>query len=367
MNTEWLGKVWARPAFNAMFPIVIVLTMWMVVPAPNGAPRMIQVALGLTALVGTIIRHRLPATGFSLAFVATAVAWVLGLTDDPFLLAASALYSLAVVRGRRPLSPWTVSALLLGLLMAALVSPAGGDKWIQHTLFSSIVLMCAWAFGVTVRQSKELAIENATIQERARLARDVHDVLSHSLGMIGVRAGIAGFVETLSVDQLRETLQEIEQISRSSMADLKGLLSATRAVSDSPEYETQLEFMLADTAEMARGVGLDVALDVSDTGPLDIELKVVVHRIVREAVTNVIRHAHASHCLVQIAVANNKVNIAVKDNGRGKSPAACDGFGLTGMRQRVALLGGTVTARNLKSGGFEITAQFPNAPRAVEN
>lgn len=365
MNTEWLGKFWARPAFNTMFLIVIVLTMWVIVPVPNGAPRLTQVALGLAALVGATTSHRLPATGFSLAFVATAVAWALGLTDDPFLLAAAALYSLAVVRGRRPFPLWTVCALFLGLLMAALVSPAGNDKWIQYTLFSAIVLICAWAFGVTVRQSKELAIENATIQERDRLARDVHDVLSHSLGTIGVRAGIAGFVETLSIDQLRETLQEIEQISRSSMADLKGLLSATHAVSDSPGYETQLEFLLTDTAEMARGAGLDITLDVGDTEPLDMQLKVVVHRIVREAVTNVIRHAHASHCLVQISVANNKVNIAVKDNGSGKSPAACDGFGLTGMRQRVALLGGTLTACNLKSGGFEVAAQFPNATRAV--
>lgn len=367
MNPEWSSRAWVQTALDVGLSLVAVLVLWLVVPAPTAAFRALQFALGLTAVAGVGIRRRWPAGGFALACGATAVAWSFGLTDDPFVLAGAALYSVAVKRGGRVLSPWTGISLVFGISMAAMVSATGFEDAIQYVLLSGIVLTGAWALGVNIGKSKKLTAANATLHERARMARDVHDVLSHSLGTIGIRAGVAGFVQTLTEAQLRDALREIEQMSRSSMDELKELLIATNDRGTGPVSGSRLEGLLGDTAAMARGAGLEVTTEVSGAAGLSNGIGVAVHRMVREAVTNAVRHARATHCVVQVMATNEHVAVTVTDNGAGMAAEAGEGFGLTGIRQRVSLLGGTVAAGNLDSGGFRLAVHLPITTEAGEH
>jgi signal transduction histidine kinase len=180
MNPGWAPQAWVPVIRDIVLSTIVVLVLWLIVPAPTGPLRLTQIGLGVIAVIGVALRQRLNRLGFVLAATVTAAASALGLTDDPFLLAGAALYSVAATRGQRVLSPWSVGLVFTGLLASAVVTTTGFEERVQYVLFSSIVLMGAWALGVNTRTAKKLAVENAIVQERTRLARDVHDVLSHS-------------------------------------------------------------------------------------------------------------------------------------------------------------------------------------------
>jgi signal transduction histidine kinase len=163
---------------------------------------------------------------------------------------------------------------------------------------------------------------------------------------------------------LRVALRDIEQGARESLAELKTLLHRERAgSSDAPEGLTppsaQLTTLLADTVEHAERAGLRTRLDLFGAiDELPAPVRVTVHRVTQEAVTNALRHAAASSLVISVRASSDCVDIEVRDDGRGAATGVREGHGLTGMRERVALVGGVldVTAGAL---GFTVTASLP--------
>lgn len=335
---------------------LVILVLWVTIPAPDLALRIAQITLGVVAITGVGLRHLYPRTAFTLAFVSTVVAAVLGLTVDPLLLAGVALNSVAAQHGRRAFAPWMLGVAFAGAFISLFLNVAGSGDDMRNVLFSGITLCVAWALGVKTRTGQQLIAANAAIEERMRLARDVHDVLSHSLGSIGVQAGVAAHVEGLSQVQLRSALREIEQLSRSAIAELKTLLSTTRGRDDEAAFAAALPDLLAETAHAAEQSGVLTTITATGIENLPTTHRITTHRIAREAVSNMIKHSGATKCDIKVTATDRSVTVTVTDNGRGDISNGNGGFGLMGMQERVNLLGGTFHAGTLETGGFEVSA-----------
>ena len=315
--------------------------------------------------------------------VATTSAWMLGVTADPFVLTAVALFVVAERQGSQRF-PWWMLGAGGGVAVAALgLSAEGVENRFRGMLLGALVLGASWFLGVRTRQVHEEAAARSRAEERLRLARDVHDVLSHSLGTIGMRAGIAAHVPTFGEAELRAVLREVEEGARSSLAELKGVLQRERAGGEelsAPFLSAQslaaqslsaqslsaqsLCAALADIARSAERADVRTRLDLTgDLDELPAAVRTTVYRLVQEAVTNAVRHASATSLVITARAAADRVHLEVRDDGRGAAPGFREGHGLTGMRERVALLGGTLQLETAAP-GFGITVTLPLATPA---
>ena len=358
-------RAWLLVLGTLLFSLTVFAGMWLTVTAPAGL-RAWQLALGAVAVLGAVLSRRLPLVGVFLAGIATALGWSFGVTVDPFLLVSVGVLTFAERRGSRRF-PWWLLIAWAGLVVTALVlgSPpdaAGFEDRMRGALLSAIVLAAAWVLGVRTRQARLEAAARARTDERRRLARDVHDALSHSLGAIGVQAGVAAHVTALGEPELRATLQEVESQARSSLLELKSLLHSERsALSETGTASLPLIGLLRDTARTAERSGLMVELDSTDSvDSLPAAVRATVHRIVQEAVTNAIRHAEASTLSISVAVLDVSVEVVVSDDGIGAPDGVREGHGLTGMRERVALVGGELSVEPTST-GLTVFAHLPFA------
>ena len=253
------------------------------------------------------------------------------------------------------------------LLIASLGLDAEGvEDRFRGLLLSAVVMSASWMLGVRTRQVQVEAAARSRAEERLRLARDVHDVLSHSLGTIGVQAGVAAHVSSLSEDDLRVLLRDIEGDARNSLKELKELLQRERADTadvgrDVAPTSLRLTALLEDIGQSAERAGLRARLDVAGVvDALPAAVRSTVHRVVQEAVTNVIRHASASSLVIGVQVSDDGVTIEVRDDGLGATYGLREGYGLTGMRERIALVGGTLSI-TATARGFSVAATLPLA------
>ncbi|MEV6874510.1 sensor histidine kinase [Amycolatopsis sp. NPDC051128] len=207
-------------------------------------------------------------------------------------------------------------------------------------------------------------IEQAVVQERFRIARELHDVVAHHMSMISMQAGLAGYVFDSDPETARAAVDTIGATSRETLDEMRRLLVLLRepdpedgAGTPAPAPGLNLLPSLADRAEAA---GLGVALTTSgDLEGLPSGLQLAVYRVVQEATTNVIKHAGG--CGVEITVRREPgvVHAAVLDEGPGTGRAGTGGFGLTGMRERARMYGGTITAGARPGGGFAVKLTIP--------
>jgi signal transduction histidine kinase len=224
----------------------------------------------------------------------------------------------------------------------------------------------AWALGEAAR-SRRVAIDEAArravSEEQARVARELHDVIAHTVSVIVVQAAAADEVFDEHPDQARGALRSIEQAGRDAMAELRRVLGAVRPETSAEPAPPQPGLdRLDDLAAPLRAGGLQVV--VRREGPLaalpaGIELS--AYRIVQEALTNTLRHARATRAEVTLRYGVDALDVDVRDDGRA-APAvegANGGHGLAGMRERAALLGGTLEAGRLPRGGYRVHARLP--------
>lgn len=367
MSLPKVARQHRQACFEVLGSVLVVFVLWLTVPAPDLGLRFTQIMLGIVAITGVGLRRLCPRTAFLLALISTGAATVIGLTADPLLLAGVALNSVATNRGRRAFPPLLLGVVFGGLLLALFFGVDGAGDDMRGALFGGITLCGAWALGVKASEARRLAAVNATMEERMRLARDVHDVLSHSLGAIGVQAGVAAHIDGLSREQLRSTLRDVEQLSRSSITELKSLLSATRGMEDVAISTSTLKELLAETARTGEQSGVLISIEATGIQDLPVAHSATVHRVVQEAVSNTIRHSDATKCSITVRTTKDVVAIKVTDDGHGDDSDSPAGFGLRGMQERVNLLGGTFHAGNRQSGGFEVAVLLPLAKREDGN
>jgi len=258
---------------------------------------------------------------------------------------------------------------MLALAVVAVCGPAAvRGSWDLAGLWLAAVLL-AWSWGALMRTRGERRVaerRQAVLEERARIARDLHDVLAHTVSVMVVQAAAADDVFETNTQQARQALRRTEEAGRQALAELRGFLRTVRADSDadSPAQEIGPQPTLADVPRLTETMGqagVAVTLVREGDGEVPAGVQVGAYRIVQEALTNTLRHARASSAEVLLRIDDSQVRVRVRDDGRGGDASGRGGgHGLVGMRERAALLGGTLYAGpRWDADGFEVEARLP--------
>ncbi len=284
-----------------------------------------------------------------------------------------AVYSYAVHRRGRnvywPLAVWVAE------IVAHLALPARGSNTTQTALVFLGVTAAVWIRGdavqsglVEAERQRELRARQAVADERTRIARELHDVVSQALGVIVMQAGGAGSVAVLDEPDARAVLATIEQTGRQAFAEMRRLVGVLRDDNETAALEPQptVDEIPALLARLARA-GLDVGLKMEGTrrdAPAGVELS--AYRIVQEALTNTLKHSGARHAAVRLSWSHDHLDVEVSDDGPAEgapapAPVQVDsgGKGLVGMRERVMLFGGELEAGPTPRGGYRVAARLP--------
>jgi signal transduction histidine kinase len=216
-----------------------------------------------------------------------------------------------------------------------------------------------------LEREREEKADRAVIEERARIARELHDVIAHNVSVMVVQAAAGEDVFDEDPGQARESLAAVASTGRAALTELRRLLGVIRAEDDrgDPAYAPQpgLE-RIDELIGQVRETGLPVELSVlGEARPLPEGVGLCAYRIVQEALTNTLKHAHASTARVQLRYVADALELQVLDDGRGTTSlnGETDGQGLIGMRERVALFGGELTAGRRSGRGYEVRARLP--------
>ncbi len=285
-------------------------------------------------------------------------------------------------RGRTSLYVVVLIALVV-LGSAIIYSDYSNARWIGQAVGMAALLIASSLFGDAMRSRREYVEEveqhfreaervreeealRRVGEERIRIARDVHDIVAHSLAVVTVQAQ-AG-LSTVEKDpaQTQASLETIRDTGKSALTELRSMLDVLRTGdSDAPRSPGVTLADLDDLAETVRESGVAVDLTVSgDVEALPEFMGLSAFRIAQEALTNVMRHSQASRAEVVARVSRTELLLEVSDDGRGPSDELEDGHGIQGMRERAAALGGTLVTGPAGEGGLRITATIP-IPRSA--
>ncbi|RSM59528.1 two-component sensor histidine kinase [Actinoplanes sp. ATCC 53533] len=213
-----------------------------------------------------------------------------------------------------------------------------------------------------LRAAQAVAGERAVIGERVRIARELHDVVAHHVSVMGIQASACRRVMDKDPDRARTALTAVEDSARTAVDELRRMLGALRdtgGAGDEPPTGADLD-RVDDLIARAREAGLTATCDVyGDPVPLPGSVSQAAYRIVQEAVTNTLKHAHATTLDVRIRYLAGELELDVADDGRGAVPGAGGGLGLIGMRERVAVHDGVLETGARSGGGFRVRARLP--------
>ena len=341
----------ARRVLDVVVPVGVALFQAMIVLAPDRSDQdwltLLGVVAALVSGVALVWRHHRPVLALG---VAAAGGVVLQLLAPETIFPVAALFagwSLAVARP--PLWSLPGLAVVLGVTALSLPWVAAEDVW-----FGMAVAVALWALAEAVRSRRRAILEasrRAVGEEQARIARELHDVIAHSVSVIVVQAAAADDVFDARPDQARSALRSIETAGREALGELRQLLGAVSA--PRPGLAR-----LAELTAPLRAAGLEVAVSQPALDlPAGVDLS--AYRIVQEALTNTLRHAHATRASVTIREVGGALELDVSDDGTGVPDGSGAGRGLAGMRERAAMLGGTLDAGPLPDGGFRVRARLP--------
>lgn len=360
-------------------------------PRASGTVHGVGVLLAVSLLAGVVRRAPLLALGMTLLGAVAVVAGPPGTADGgaessyqgqflSFVAVDLVLGFILATSARRARAVALSVSLVVQLLVTGFF--AHGDGVAVNGVIALLALAASCMAGLLSRERREHAaalraqeVAEAVTAERLRIARELHDMVAHSIGVIAIQAGMGARVVQTQPAQAAEALRAIESTGREALSGLRrtvvSLRQADRDATASPQSPLAPSPGLADVERLAAATAdAGVRVEVHRTGqwrpvPADIDLS--AYRIVQEALTNVVRHAGAGRCRVVIGHADEELSVEVVDDGRGAGGAgSAQGFGLIGMRERVGLLGGRLSAGPRPGGGFRVAARLPlPAPAAV--
>jgi signal transduction histidine kinase len=221
---------------------------------------------------------------------------------------------------------------------------------------------------VEARRLRQDAVASAARSERQReataarlaIARELHDVLAHSLSMINVQSSVALELLDKQPERAGPALAAIKDASRQAISDVHSLVTALRAEGGEPTAPTPGIADLDGLLGPARATGLTVTATVTgEPQPLPAVIDVAAARIVQESLTNVVRHSTASSAAVTVDYTGSRLSVAVDDSGAPRAGTSAGGSGITGMRERARALGGSFSAGRAPGGGFSVRASLP--------
>jgi signal transduction histidine kinase len=364
------------------------------VPSVIGAPvdgfrvgaRALMLLIIAAIAVPVVFRRKYPVQGFAIAAVAGALQLIVfpqpvG-TDLAILLL---LYTLAAYRPRR-VSVAGLAVCLIGAVVAVGVwSPRGvgavNQILLATVLFSGTALV-AWVLGDSMRyrraylasledraarleRERDAQAQIAAAAERARIARELHDVIAHNVSVMVVQADGAGYALRRDPERAGQALTAISRTGRQALAEMRRLLGVLRSDDQQADLAPQpgLE-QLRELLDQAREAGMSVSFTLEGpVRPLPEGAELAAYRVVQESLTNTRKHGGlAATAAVTLQYEPDGLLLQVTDDGLGAAAAADGpGHGLTGMRERVEMYGGTMQAGPLPNGGYQVTARLPDA------
>jgi signal transduction histidine kinase len=318
--------VWRRHAKVAVSGVAIVALVYLGLEYPYG-PWILCLVLGLVAAIGQ---------GERIAAIAAAVVIYAGHFLEIWLF---------------DLDPGVSLGSLAGVASWEIVTLTGGELL---------------RIGIERRRERALVREEErrrrADEERLAIARDLHDVLAHSISLINVQAGVALHLIDEQPEQARTALAAIKEASGEALREVRSALGTLRGAGESaPRAPAPSLSRLNELVSGAEGVGLRVAVEVTGRArPLPVEVDQAAFRIVQEALTNVRRHAEAGAATVRLDYGEEELEVGIEDDGRGPAGASAgDGSGIDGMRERARALGGSFEAGARPEGGFRVRAHLP--------
>ncbi|HTR32570.1 MAG TPA: sensor histidine kinase [Gaiellaceae bacterium] len=348
----------------------------------EGAPQTTAwFAAPATALIilPLLARRRFP-------FVAPAAVWLIGaacsfvdgrlvvFTTSVFVAGMAASFLLGGLRDSLQ-APLGLAIVLGG---AAIVTYNKPDHTAAELVFIPLLFAIGWLAGFALREradeasaaevraaaaerERDTVSRIAVAEERARIARELHDIVAHSVSVMVLQAGAIRHRLPDELADDAEALRGVEQTGRSALAEMRRLLGAMRGDGDSLELAPRpgldrLDALLDDVGR----AGLPVELHVEGSPfPLPEAIDLSAYRIVQEGLTNALKHAHASRADVTVRYRPEELEIEVRDDGNGSSSSDGVGHGLVGVRERVKIYGGEMTAGAAAGSGFVLTTRLP--------
>ncbi|WP_435851773.1 sensor histidine kinase [Streptomyces misionensis] len=345
---------------------------------PTHGTSVASVLLTLGQTLPLAVRTRWPAACLAVVGASFAVYECLGYPPTFGSLGVYiALYSVGAHQDRlRRVVPLAATGgyVVFGVVLHVLGSPDGLTDYLLYYM----VLAVMWGLGVQVRgrraqeaEHRRLSVQVAIATERSRLARELHDVVTHHVTAMVVQAGAAQYL-TESPDRLHESLDAINGTGRRALAELRFLLGVLEATGDSaPRERTPLPGRVPDLVEQTRAGGQPIELiEDGEQSGMAIGAQLTAYRVVQESLTNAVKYAPGRRTLVRLAHTSDWTDVEVTTAGTadgapasaappGGGPQVSGGRGLTGLRERVEMLGGEFAAGPSPDGGFRVHARIP--------
>jgi signal transduction histidine kinase len=355
---------------DVVVPVLVAAVITVVYVAHSGAVHPLALPVGWAAGAALFWRRRAPTATLvvsgALTLALLHIESSMGATA--VIAPAVALYSLALRRGVRARIVAAVAA--VAAIVLADVLHSGGltlAQTLAHALLVAIPLLIAdvhrtrHANLTLMRERFEQDAERRAQQERLRIARDLHDVVAHTLTTINVQASTAAALLERNPAHVRNALTTIEDASRDAIEELRAVLGVLRDDGDAPLRPAPGLDDVAELVRRTRDDGVDVRMAVVGERPAHVPdaVSLAAYRIVQESLTNARRHAGGAPVDVTLAYAGDRLDVSI-ENGDGMGNGGGPGVGIVGMSERAAALGGTVTARPLEH-GFLVRAKLPYA------
>jgi signal transduction histidine kinase len=342
------GPLW----FDVLAILATVLALFARRRYPFGAPVAVGIAIVLSSFVDKDFVHLLV----------------------PPIAGLAAVFLVGMVRDRSQ----AVAGLAAGVGVVAVAAhndPTGGAA---NFIFFSIVSTIVWTIGFAIgrqfqaadeakeraaraERAREERARAAVADERARIARELHDVVGHSVSVMTVQASAVRRLLRPHQERQREALLVVEQTGHEALAEMRRMVGVLRRPEEGPALAPQPSLVHVDRlVEHAREAGLPVELWIEGTPeqlPAGVDL--TAYRLVQEGLTNALKHAQARHAEVLVRYGEGHVEVSVSDDGHGLGSGDGGGHGLVGMRERVSVYGGDLEAGPRAGGGYRICARLP--------
>jgi signal transduction histidine kinase len=347
VNAKW------RVALVAGVPAALSPT-FVLAPAVGSVPVARAVAVGLALVQATAIWW-MPVR----PVLVTGVVLVAGAVTSVFFPAIGPGVSLIVLstlawRTEARVSLWGLAAAIVAYEAVSLAT----RHWTGVALWFAAALL-AWSLGALgrAREGRRRAeARRAILEERARIGRELHDVLAHTVSVMVIQAAAADDIFELDPAKARTAVRQVEESGRQALAELRGFLNVMS--------DAEPEKRLADLDQLVTSsatAGLQVTITKEGERQPGPTVEASVYRIVQESLTNTLRHARATHADVIVRIGSEHAEVEVTDDGhgRGRLSGLGSGQGIIGMRERARLLGGTLEAASREDGGFRVYARLP--------
>jgi signal transduction histidine kinase len=343
------GPLW----FDILYACGIIVPLFFRRRFPFGAPA----TSGIVFAASSFVDDRVTPNGVVPIFTAMAVLVLFGLLRD---------------------QTQAIAGLALGIGVTAIIVHNDPKGQVGNFVFTSVVFSVSWGVGFWVgrklreaeeakerlAQAERERVERARLavaDERTRIARELHDVVGHSVSVMTVQASAARRLLKPHQVKEREALLVVEQTGREALAEMRKMVGVLRRPEEAPALAPQpslehLDKLIAHTRE----AGLPVELRIEGTPePLAASVDLTAYRLVQEGLTNAIKHARANHAEVLVRYGDGHVELTVTDDGSGDGGGESGGHGLVGMRERVSVYGGKLEAGPLADGGYRLRARLP--------